>query len=234
MRLYIIRHADPDYANDTITAQGHREAKALAERLAREGLTRLYSSPLVRARETMRYTQEATGLTPVIEGWITELTDFWAEHDPWGRLVAWDIPGEIVRRDETLPTHETWHQFAPFAGEGLAEHYARFTAAADAFVQRHGYERVGGRYRLVAPNRERIAIFCHNGSAQTWLAHLLAIPLTLFWSSFWLAPSSVTTVLFDERSTEWAVPRCLSVGDLSHLYAAGLPVQPKGILANFD
>ncbi|MGN6699643.1 MAG: histidine phosphatase family protein, partial [Thermomicrobiales bacterium] len=82
--------------------------------------------------------------------------------------------------------------------------------------------------------RDRIAVFCHNGSAQTWLAHLLAIPLTLFWSSFWLAPSSVTTVLFDERSTDWAVPRCLSVGDLSHLYAAGLPAQPKGILANFD
>jgi hypothetical protein len=44
----------------------------------------------------------------------------------------------------------------------------------------------------------------------------------------------VTTVLFDERSPEWAVPRCIGFCDVSHLYAAGLPVQPRGILANFD
>jgi probable phosphoglycerate mutase len=42
----------------------------------------------------------------------------------------------------------------------------------------------------------------------------------------------VTTVLFDERSSEWAVPRCLGVGDVSHLYAEGLPVQPRGLLSN--
>jgi hypothetical protein len=68
----------------------------------------------------------------------------------------------------------------------------------------------------------------------TWLAHLLDLPLTLVWSGFWLAPSSVTTILFDERSTVWATPRCLGVGDVSHLYAAGLPVQPAGITANVD
>lgn len=28
MRLYIIRHADPDYPNNTITPAGHLEAKA--------------------------------------------------------------------------------------------------------------------------------------------------------------------------------------------------------------
>lgn len=234
MRLYIIRHADPNYEGNTITAQGHREARALAERLAREGVTRLYSSPLGRARDTARYTQEATGLTPTIEEWTAELTDFWAEREPWGRLVAWDIPGEVIRGGNGFPTHDTWHQAPPFLGEGLAEHFARFVAAADAFVARHGYAREDGRYRIVAPNRDRIAVFCHNGSAQTWLAHLLAIPLTLFWSSFWLAPSSVTTVLFDERSTEWAVPRCLNVGDTSHLYAAGLVPQPNGILANYE
>ena len=34
MRLYIIRHADPDYKNDTITVFGHKDAQALAKRLA--------------------------------------------------------------------------------------------------------------------------------------------------------------------------------------------------------
>jgi probable phosphoglycerate mutase len=46
LRLYIIRHGDPDYINNTITPQGHLEAQALAKRLEREGITRIYSSPL--------------------------------------------------------------------------------------------------------------------------------------------------------------------------------------------
>lgn len=38
MRLYIIRHADPDYPNNTITPEGHLEAQALAKRLSSHGL----------------------------------------------------------------------------------------------------------------------------------------------------------------------------------------------------
>ena len=32
MRILFIRHGDPDYANDTLTEKGHREAALLAER----------------------------------------------------------------------------------------------------------------------------------------------------------------------------------------------------------
>lgn len=41
MRLYIIRHAEPDYENDTITAEGHKQAEALAKKnLRKKGLLR--------------------------------------------------------------------------------------------------------------------------------------------------------------------------------------------------
>jgi probable phosphoglycerate mutase len=86
----------------------------------------------------------------------------------------------------------------------------------------------------VNPNKARIAVFCHNAIALTWLGHLLEIPMPLMWCGFWMAPSSITTILFEERSKEWAVPRCIGLGDTSHLYAAGLPIQPRSILENFD
>ncbi len=38
------------------------------------------------------------------------------------------------------------------------------------------------------------------------------------WAGFYLAPSSVTTVLFDERTRDVAVPRCIGLSDVSHLY----------------
>ncbi len=96
MRLYIIRHADPDYPNNTITAQGRREAEALAKRLATVGLNRIYSSPLGRALDTMRYTADRLGLEPTVEEWTAELSEWRLDQTPWGRLAAWDIPGEIV------------------------------------------------------------------------------------------------------------------------------------------
>ena len=35
MKLLIIRHGDPDYANDTLTPRGWKEAAALKERLVK-------------------------------------------------------------------------------------------------------------------------------------------------------------------------------------------------------
>ena len=53
MRLYIIRHADPNYENDSITEFGKKEAVALSKRLKSEGVSKIYCSTMNRAVETM-------------------------------------------------------------------------------------------------------------------------------------------------------------------------------------
>lgn len=234
MRLYIIRHGDPDYTTDTLTEIGQREAQALAERLTNERLTHIYSSPLGRARETMRYTAEAAKLIPLIEEWTRELAWWIPWQTPRERIAAWDLHGEVIRGQDRYPGHDDWHTLEYFENPVFRTGYDSLCERSDDLLRRHGYEREGGRYRCARSNHDRIAVFCHGGFGLTWLAHLLALPLVLVWSGFWLPPSSVTTVLFDERSPEWAVPRCIGLGDVSHLYAAGLPVQARGIIANFD
>ena len=54
MLLYIIRHADPIYNPDSLTELGHKQAEALAKRLAVNGLDRVYSSPNMRAQMTAK------------------------------------------------------------------------------------------------------------------------------------------------------------------------------------
>jgi probable phosphoglycerate mutase len=233
MRLYLIRHADPDYPNKTITAAGHLEAQALTRRLAAHGLDHIYSSPLPRAMTTAQYTAELLRMPVEVEEWTQEL-GWTIEQPPHGVIAAWNLPGELIRAQEPYPTHATWHQLPYLENLALREKFEAIKNNGDRFLERHGYKREGGCYRCVQPNRDKIAVFCHGGLGLAWLAHLLEIPLPLAWSGFWLAPSSVTTVLFEERSAEYAVPRCIGVGDVSHLYAAGLPIQPRGILANFD
>jgi probable phosphoglycerate mutase len=234
MRIYLIRHADPDYPNNTITPAGHLEAQALGRRMAKMGLDRIYCSPLGRAVHTMQYSAEALKLPHAVEEWTAELADCAIEFETWGRLAMWNTPGELIRGRSPYPTHENWHSLEWFSRPFFRERFEQLKRDSDAFLARHGYEREGGRYRIVQSNREKIAVFCHNGFGLCWLAHLLEIPLPLLWSGFWLAPSSVTTILMDERSEQWAVPRCLGLGDVSHLYEAGLPVQPRGIIANQD
>lgn len=232
MRLYIIRHADPDYPNNTITEHGHKEAQALATRLAREGLDRIYCSPLGRAIDTMRYTADLLSCEATIEDWTKELAAPQVPTEEWGNLTVWDVPGEVIRGGEKYPTYDDWDKLPYIDQSPIISLVEAVKTSSDAFLARHGYEREGGRYRCVRPNRERVAVFCHGGFGLVWLSHLLEIPLPMMWSGFWLPPSSVTTLIMEQRSRQWAVPRCFGLGDVSHLYQAGLPIRPRGMLAD--
>ena len=95
MRLYLIRHADPDY--ETLTAAGNQEASALARRLASHGLDYIYTSPLPRAQLTASYTVNLVKVAPVTEDWLIEILSW--EIEALGGIPAWDIPGEILRAE---------------------------------------------------------------------------------------------------------------------------------------
>ncbi len=233
MRLYIIRHADPDYDNNTITEKGHREAEALAKRLATEGIDRIYCSPMGRALHTMRYTAERIGREATIIDWIQEIAAT-VEYPGEGTLGAWDAPGEMVYARPLHLDEEGWADFPHLAQADMKRKLSKLRADSDAFLASLGYRREGGRYAVERPSSERIALFCHGGFGLSWLSHLLHIPPIVMWTGFWLPPSSVSTISFERRSPQWATPRCIGLGDVSHLYAAGLPIQRRGIYGDHD
>ena len=45
MRIMIVRHGEPDYARDSLTGKGWREAEYLSERLCRDHIDAVYVSP---------------------------------------------------------------------------------------------------------------------------------------------------------------------------------------------
>lgn len=235
MRLYLIRHADPDYPNHTLTSAGYLEAAALARRMGSHGLDFIYSSPLPRATQTAQATADLLKLPVIVEDWLIEVSGFDAEIDPrdGDMMPAWDIPGERLRANPRYHAWDTWMQTPPFDRPIYPQTMEAFQAAADTFLARHSVYREGINYRIDDHNTQRIAAFCHNGTALLWLALLLHIPPPLMWCSFWHAPSAVTTILFERRSAGLAAPRALHVGDVSHLYEARLPVQPRGIRGNY-
>jgi phosphohistidine phosphatase len=73
VRVYVVRHAEaapgePDELRK-LTAAGREQARALAERLAREEppLDALLTSPLLRAQETAATIADATALQPQVD-----------------------------------------------------------------------------------------------------------------------------------------------------------------------
>jgi broad specificity phosphatase PhoE len=241
MRLYIIRHAEPDYPRDALTALGHVQAQALARRLAGIGVDRVYSSPMNRALETARYTAERLGLDVQVENWTRELEDWWVPDDALGELPVWQVDATTLRAEPLITPALFSHRTPPdrekrekgkepelgsplpaggrAVGEGTGvrglgrgrseicwplDSFAQLCSASDDFLARN------------VPH-QGIAVFCHSGFALTWLAHLLVIPLPLFWAAFSLAPASVTTVDFEELASGGVAPRCVGLGDVSHL-----------------
>ena len=52
MRILIVRHAEPDYAIDSLTPTGWKEAELAAEYLSKLDVKAFYVSPLGRAQDT--------------------------------------------------------------------------------------------------------------------------------------------------------------------------------------
>ncbi len=207
-----------------------------------------------------------------IEDWCRELStwrqsthlgDFQGEHPKTNKPPAiWDFPAPIIRsqlHDMVDGDRESkgWKDLC-LDYKVYQEEYATFKKEADEFLSRHGILKGAGAHSnsyvlskelASAPeNRQlRIAIFCHGGMGLTLLSHLLSIPLPLVHGSMWLAPSSVSTILFDEHQTSAAdhiivTPRAIQIGGTHHLTAAGLETsysiyegnkRPAGVKHNY-
>jgi probable phosphoglycerate mutase len=230
MKLYLIRHGDPDYENDTLTDRGHDEARVLPAYLASERVHEIVSSPLGRARDTARYTAEALGLPVRIEPWMAELRLMAETED---RRAAWDVHGHAIRNRDYLADLAAFERIPGIPADALRELLGELRSNSDRFLASLGYVRDGGAYRAEEPNDRRIAVFAHGGFGLTWLSLLLEIPTPLVWSGFFLHTSSVTQILFDERGDGLATPRCLMISALPHLFASELTPSTAGIKANY-
>lgn len=160
--ILLARHGQTDFNAPPVRIQGsidpplndtgRNQARELAESVAGEGLRALYTSDMLRARQTAEIVAQRIGLEPVVEPRVRECG--WGAWE--GRLV------EDIAREE--PEHwQAWldagesFRFPPAPGkpgESLAEHMQR-TVAALAEISR------GALPALVV---------CHGGTVRVALA----------------------------------------------------------------
>jgi len=224
MKLLIVRHGDPDYSIDSLTEKGWREAEYLSERLARLDVKRFYVSPLGRAKDTASLTLGKLGREAEECPWLREFDAPIHRPDVTDhKMVAWDwLPQDwAVEPRFFLP--DQWYLPKAMAEADVKSAYDWVATNLDALLERHGYRREGRLYRAAAANNDTVVLFCHFGVECVLLSHLLNISPMPLWHGTCAAPSSVTTVVTEERREGVAAFRMSAFGDISHLYHHGEP-----------
>ena len=222
MRLLIVRHGDPDYEHDTLTEKGWREAELLAERLSKLNVKEFYVSPLGRAKDTASLTLQKMNREANECLWLREFDTKIDRPDCSDRKsIAWDWLPEDWTKEERFYQADHWFEVENMRKGHVKELYDQVAAGLDEILARHGYVREGNYYRTDQGNTDTVALFCHFGVECVMLSHLLHISPMPLWHGSCALPSSVTTLVTEERRKGIASFRMLSFGDLSHLYVHG-------------
>ena len=220
MKLLIVRHGDPDYSIDSLTPTGWKEAELLSHRLSKLDVKAFYVSPLGRAKDTASVTLNAMGREAIECPWLREFALRMRKPGETDLDCMWDWLPEIWTKEPLFYDANNWFRSELYAGLPAEEEYRWVTDGLDKLLADHGYVRDGSCYRAEAPNEDTIVLFCHFGLECVLLSHLLHISPVLLWHGTCAAPTSVTTLVTEERRPGIAHFRMTAFGDISHLYVA--------------
>ena len=221
MKLLIVRHGDPNYELDTLTKKGWREAELLAERISQLDVKDFYISPLRRARDTASLTLQKMNRTATECQWLREFDGTLIRPDVEREMIPWDWLPQDWMKEEDFFHYDRWMNPQVVREGKTIPEYEWVISELDTLLAEHGYARDGKYYRVEKANTDTIVFFCHFGLECVLLSHVLNISPMNLWHHFCAAPTSVTTVVTEERRKGIASFRVSAFGDISHLYVAG-------------
>ena len=229
MLFYYIRHGEPLTVPDhSLTPLGREQAKALAKRLCLFGLDRVFASPTLRTLQTAQPICDLLGKEITVCDWADEglvAQEFMVPHPVHGATWVFFVPHylELFASPEVRALGERWYEHPEFAGHRFEAGVKRVNAAVDDFFLSLGYrhDRENARYEIVEPNRDRVALFAHQGFGMSFFSSMLDIPYPMFATHFDFSHSSMSVINFETRG-RYVYPHVLQVANDSHLYREGI------------
>ena len=224
MRIILIRHAEPDYSDDSLTPKGVKEAEYLAKRVAKWPVTAIYCSPFGRAKATMEPALKALGMEATICDWLREHNT--GDHVPPDNSqpysnYAWNLHPDYWTKDPLhfSPVHWVESDYIQSLPVPSNAHWEEVEKGLDGILTAYGYVREGFVYRIRnGANRDALLVFfCHLGQIGLSAGHLLNISPMQLWHDFWISPASITVLNSEERQGDIASFRCQVMGDTGHL-----------------
>lgn len=202
MELILVRHAEPvrehrpeGGSDPGLSELGEQQAELLGSYLAEEGVDTLYASPMRRAYRTAEHVARATSLEIVVDD---DLVEF--DHGAPEYIPVEDAPADDDRYRRVLEG-----DLSPWGVDAEA-FQKRVVAAVERIVVAHP----GGR----------VAVVCHGGVVNAYLAHVLETPRVLFFAAHY---TSVHRVLASRDGRRMVA----SVNEIAHLRGRDLLRRPR-------
>jgi len=193
MELLLIRHAEPIRVVDAegpadphLHERGVDQAARLARWLEAEELHAVWSSPMRRAVETAEPVASAQGLPVLVDEELAEFDREATEYIPLEELKAARDDRYLAMIEGRL---EDWNT-------DPASFQAGVVAAVERVIERHA--------------RQRVAVVCHGGVINAYLAKVLGIDRMLFFEPRYTSVSRVLAASSGERSV-------LTLNETAHL-----------------
>lgn len=182
MELILVRHGLPEKvvrndggaADPDLSEQGHQQAQRVAHYLAEEKIDRLYSSPMRRAYQTAEPIAKLMSL-PI------ELSEGVAEYDKDADAY---IPVEQLKTEN----YQAWLEL--MKGDLLGVDFDDFAGLVIQSLE-----------SIVQDNRGKtVAVTCHGGVVNVWAAHVLGMPLKMFFNPYYTSVSRFKAASSGEKS----------------------------------
>lgn len=219
MRLIFVRHGEPDYANDCLTENGRLQAQSTAERLQKEPLKAIYSSPMGRAVQTASYTAQKLGLEIHQLDFMHEIN--WGSADPQNPLEyeghIWTLGYQLLAEHPEFVGSPDWKYHHFFRDNVCMEYYDRISNEIDSWLAQYGLVRKNGLYERQRYCDDTIALFAHGGSGAILFSHVLNLPLPFVLTTMPYGVCSVSVIFFDTQTDKLIVPRLELFNDMGHI-----------------
>ncbi|HQZ32992.1 MAG TPA: histidine phosphatase family protein [Ilumatobacteraceae bacterium] len=201
MELLLIRHGLPvrrelseGIADPELAAAGHDQARHLTSYLSNEAIDAVYSSPLRRALQTAAPLAADRQLDVGVIDSVAEWDRNASTYIPIEELKAANDPRwQAMVRGEWTDHEETPEEFS-----------ARVVSALEGLIDAHA--------------GQRIAVACHGGVINSYLAHILGLPVSqgFFYPNY----TSIHRIAASARGHRSVI----TVNETSHLRGTGLPM----------
>jgi len=232
MKLIFIRHGDPDYKNDSLTNKGMKEAELLSERVLnwKDNITKIYVSPLGRARMTCEYSLKKLDMEATELPWLKEF--YFPTHHPEQNNeihVPWDFYPGLWTRYKDAYDKDKWMDLPLLKENDIRKEALNVYDSFDNLLKEYGFERKDNFYQTDGTGDGKTLVFyCHLGVSLLIMGHLLGISPFVLWHAVYVAPTSVTVLGSEERKKGEASFRIQFMGDTSHLRLNGEPASKSG------
>jgi len=183
-KIYLVRHGQTDWnlamrfqgkENIPLNETGRNQARLLSQRLSKEELTAVYSSPLLRARETAEIIAGRHGLTPhLVEGMREICFGCWE-----GKRYS-----EMSKKEQNEV--DRW----------LLDPENSNISGGETF--KHFKERIFQSYKeLLIVNQRDFVLVTHAGAIKVLVADILGLPFSRI-AGLKLSLCSLSVILYDD------------------------------------